>query len=169
VIDIQREQVRRGTGETDAERARRERAARFARDGVLDRSTLVDPRHARAVRGERHDLSAGVGSMTTAETVARRSDEPTAEQRRLDALAPAVRQQVAMGLPLVGAELLARVVREHDRTGRPVPLTREGVATAMAVRSDLAAVAIDALKSRGLVMERRNNFGGVEGYVPALR
>jgi hypothetical protein len=48
-----------------------------------------------------------------------------------------------------------------------VPLTREGVATALAIRADHAGVAIGALRSRGLVLERRNNFGGVAGYVPS--
>lgn len=162
--------VAKGATESEDDRQRRERAVRFARHGVLDDpSAFVDPREARVVRGERHDLSAGVGSATTAETITRKA-APTPEDEyktRVSALPKKLQQLVASGLPLSTAELLALVVAHYNSKKAPAKLDPGTAASMLGMkRDDGARVLTDAI-ARGLLIAEMGMFGTNGGYRPA--
>src|SRR3954451_24905337 len=120
--------VRRGAGETAAQFARRQAEARVV--APIFGEVMAQPGQ-RAVRGEEHVLSAGIGSATTSEVLTRRA-APTPEdalKARVAALPKKVQALAAVGVPITTCELLALVLAHYQSKGSPAKLDPGTVAS----------------------------------------
>src|SRR4051794_34325548 len=152
--------------ETDEQRQRRERAARVCQP-IFGPETMAQPRD-RAVRSEGQSLSAGVGSLTTAATIARRAEPTPADdyKARVAALPKKVQTLAAVGVPITTCELLALVLAHYASKGSPAKLDPGTVASMLGLKREEGARTLTDAITRGLLLPEMGVFGTNGGYRP---